>query len=102
LTVAAADIPGAAAFDLDRPWMLSEGVALRPERFGALAYDFRTRRLSMLKDPGLVDVVRALAAHSSAREACTAIGVDTRRLDSFRVALDSLARSGMIRLREST
>lgn len=93
-------MPGAVAFDLDRAWMLSEGVALRPERFGALAYDFRSRRLAMLKDPGLVDVVRALAEHASAREACAAIGVDKRRLDSFCLALDSLARSGMIRLRE--
>ena len=31
--------------DLDRPWALSGQVALRPEPFGALAYDFDTRRL---------------------------------------------------------
>jgi putative mycofactocin binding protein MftB len=37
------------AFDLDRPWQVGRGVALRPERFGALAYSFDTRRLSFLK-----------------------------------------------------
>lgn len=100
--MAATELPDAVAFDLDRAWMLSEGVTLRPERFGALAYDFRTRRLAMLKDPGLVDVVRALAGRASAREACVAAGVDARRLDSICLALDSLARSGMIRLREYT
>ena len=40
---------------------LSGSVALRPEPFGALAYDFHTRRLSFLKSPQLVDVVRRLA-----------------------------------------
>ena len=36
-------------------------VALRPEPFGAMAYDFHTRRLTFLKTPQLVDVVRRLA-----------------------------------------
>jgi len=101
LTVAVLDPPGAASLVLDQAWTLSEGVALRPERFGALAYDFRTRRLSMLKDPALVSVVRALASYASARDACMAVGVDSGRLRSFGLALGALARSGMIRLRES-
>ena len=100
LTVAVADPTDVAAFDLDRAWILSEGVSLRPERFGAIAYDFRTRRLVMLKDPGLADVVGSLAGYGSAREACAAVGADARRLGSLSLALGSLARSGMIRLRE--
>ena len=87
---------GGGAFDLDRAWTLSASVALRPERFGALAYDFRTRRLSMLKDPGLAEVVRRLAEFPSAREACAAVGVDDGRLSSFSRALDTLRRSGMV------
>lgn len=34
----------------DRAWLRDPEVALRPERFGALAYHFGTRRLSFLRD----------------------------------------------------
>ena len=47
-----------AAFDLDRPWQLHPQVSVRPERFGALLYHFGTRRLSFLKSPALLTVVR--------------------------------------------
>ena len=47
-------------FDVDSPYALAPQVALRPERFGALAYHFGTRRLSFLKRPELVTVVRGL------------------------------------------
>jgi mycofactocin biosynthesis protein MftB len=89
----------AESFDLDRAWTLSPGVALRPEKFGALAYDFRSRRLSMLKDPALVAVVRRLAEHSTARDALAVSGVDTVRSGPIVRALATLARSGMIRPR---
>lgn len=84
------------SFDLDGGWALSERVALRPEPFGALAYDFSTRRLSFLKDPVLVAVVRTLASHESARSACRAVGVEEPRLPAFTRALAALASSGMI------
>ena len=87
------------AFDLDAPWTLSAQVALRPERFGALAYDFATRKLSFLKSRALVDVVRALAAHPSAREACGAAGVEDGELARYEHALATLARSGVITAR---
>ena len=45
---------------LDEPWTLSPSVALRPEPFGALAYHFGNRKLSFLKRPELVAVVRGL------------------------------------------
>ena len=45
---------------LAEPWRLDGSVALRPEPFGALAYHFGTRKLSFLKTPELVDVVRRL------------------------------------------
>ena len=58
-----------APFDAAQRYRLSPEVALRPEPFGALAYHFGNRRLCFLKVPELVDVVRGLGAHSSARDA---------------------------------
>lgn len=34
---------------LDEAWRLSPSVALRPEPFGALAYHFGNRKLTLLK-----------------------------------------------------
>src|SRR6476661_7521208 len=48
------------AFDLDGPWQLHPQVSVRPERFGALLYHFGTRRLSFLKSPTLLTVVKSL------------------------------------------
>lgn len=93
---AGADASAAATFDLDRSWRLHEQVALRPEPFGALAYHFGTRRLSFLKDPDLLAVVRALGEHPTARDACTAAGVPDARLPAFARALATLAGSQMI------
>jgi putative mycofactocin binding protein MftB len=45
---------------LTQAWSLSPSVALRPEPFGALAYHFGNRRLTFLKRPELVAVVRDL------------------------------------------
>jgi putative mycofactocin binding protein MftB len=83
-------------FDLDRPWQVSTGVSLRPERFGALAYSFDTRRLSFLKSPRLFEVVRTLAEHPSGRSACAAAGVDGVELTQVTTALNTLANTGMI------
>lgn len=82
--------------DLERPWTLNPQVALRPERFGALAYHFGTRRLSFLKSPQLLAVVEALAAHPTAREACRAVGVADAELATYEAALGTLARTDMI------
>ena len=62
--------PTTALFDLDGAWALHPQVAVRPERFGALLYHFGTRRLSFLKSPQLLTVVRSLGDHPTAREAC--------------------------------
>ena len=83
-------------FDLDRPWQLGRGVALRPERFGALAYSFDTRRLSFLKSPTLFRVVRSLAEHPSGRAACRAQGVGDGELPRVVAALSTLADTAMI------
>ena len=83
-------------FDLDRPWQVSSGVSLRPERFGALAYSFDTRRLSFLKSRRLFEVVRTLEEHPTGREACEAAGVQGVELSQITSALTTLANTGMI------
>ena len=88
-------------FDLDRPWQVSHAVALRPERFGALAYRFDTRRLSFLKSRRLFDVVRTLEEHPSGRAACDAAGVQGVELTQVSTALGTLAQTGMIIERSS-
>jgi mycofactocin biosynthesis protein MftB len=87
-------------FDLDRAWCLDERVAVRPEPFGALLYHFGTRRLSFLKDPMVLTVVRSLAEHPSARSACRSAGVSAKALPAYERALATLARSAMIRERD--
>ena len=86
-------------FDLDAPWRLDERVAVRPERFGALLYHFGTRRLSFLKSPALLTVVRSLAEYPSARAACEGAGVGSPELARYRSALAALAASRMIQPR---
>jgi mycofactocin biosynthesis protein MftB len=84
---------------LDSAWRVHEQVSIRPERFGALLYHFGTRRLSFLKDPTLLTVVRSLADHASARSACARAGVRDAELPRYRAALATLAASQMIRER---
>ena len=86
-------------FSLDEAWQLHPRVAVRPERFGALLYHFDTRRLSFLKSPQLLEVVRDLAECPTARAACVRAGVGPEALPSVSTALATLARSSMICLR---
>ena len=74
-----------APFEPDRGYRLNPAVALRPEPFGALAYHFGTRRLSFLKAPELVELVRGLDSHQR-----------VRRRDLYLRALAALAASDMI------
>ncbi|MFC8069584.1 mycofactocin biosynthesis chaperone MftB [Streptomyces sp. NPDC057293] len=87
-------------FHPDRPYRCAPSVALRPERFGALAYDFRTRRLSFLKSPELVSVVTALAGHPDVHSALEGAGVPPARRDACLRALATLAKSGVVEARE--
>jgi mycofactocin biosynthesis protein MftB len=91
--------PPDAVFELDRPWRVDPQVALRAERFGALAYHYGTRRLSFLKSRRLLEVVESLDRHSSARAACLAASVDEDALPGYERALTTLAQTGMIRPR---
>src|SRR5439155_12343636 len=71
------------SFELERPWALSPQVSLRPERFGALAYHFGTRRLSFLKSPRLLRVVESLADEPSALAACRRAGVPEAQMAEY-------------------
>jgi mycofactocin biosynthesis protein MftB len=82
--------------DIDQRWALAPQVAVRPEPFGALLYHFGTRRLSFLKDPQLLAVVRGLADASSARAACAAAGLAPDQLGPYERALAVLAETRMI------
>ena len=86
---------------LERAWQVHEQVSVRPERFGALLYHFGTRRLSFLKDPRLLAVVRSLGEYGDARAACERAGVSEAELPAYRAALVTLADSQMIRERAS-
>ena len=92
--------PGAPEVDdrvrADAAWRLSESVSLRPEPFGALAYDFRTRRLSFLKTPALVTVVRRLAECATVGDALVDAEVPGAQHPAYLSALTTLARSGLI------
>jgi mycofactocin biosynthesis protein MftB len=87
-------------FELDRGWELAEGVALRPEPFGALAYHFGTRRLSFLKSRKLLTVVESLSEQPTGLDACAAAGVAAAELPVYEHALATLAEKGMITARE--
>jgi putative mycofactocin binding protein MftB len=87
---------------LDEAWALAPGVALRPEPFGALAYHFGNRRLTFLKRPELVEVVRALAGSASVRSALATAGVPEAQFPAYLTALKGLAAADMIRPRNLT
>ena len=84
---------------LDEPWALSPAVALRPEPFGALAYHFGNRKLTFLKRPELVAVVRGLVEHPDVRSALLAAGVPEHEHAAYIAALRGLAATDMIRPR---
>jgi putative mycofactocin binding protein MftB len=84
--------------DLNAAYALDPQVSLRPEPFGALAYHFGNRRLSFLRSPDIVAVVRTLDGAVTLSEALVANGIDRRRWPSFDTALSTLESSDMIHL----
>lgn len=85
---------------LDRAWRVHPKVAVRPEPFGALLYHFGTRRLSFLKNRTVVTIVSSLDSHPDARSACRAAGVADASMGAYAKALETLAGSDMIVVRE--
>ncbi len=85
--------------DLDQAFGLDPMVSLRPEPFGALAYHFGTRRLSFLRSPDIVAVVRALDDHETVRAALEHCEIAANRWPTFLSALSTLSESNMIQER---
>jgi len=85
------------AFDPDTAYCVDPLVALRPEPFGALAYHYGNRRLTLMRVPELVELVESLDRFPSATAAFDASGIEPRRRSSFEKALAGLERSSFIR-----
>jgi putative mycofactocin binding protein MftB len=88
-----------ATLDPCRAYALAPQVALRPEPFGALAYHYGNRRLTFLRAPELVTLVRDLEEHPSLDDALAASTVPPARWPAVRRALASLLESDVIRVR---
>ncbi len=88
---------GLLSFDPSQPYELDPRVAIRPEPFGGLAYHYGHRRLTFLRDPLLVEVVRDLANHASVDAALERVAPERR--SSFRRAVASLSESEVVRAR---
>jgi putative mycofactocin binding protein MftB len=88
--------------DLDAHYALDPQVSLRPEPFGALAYHFGNRRLSFLRSPDILAVVRSLDDAPSVAAALETSGIEQRRWPSFIAALTALESSDMIHAIESS
>lgn len=82
---------------LDEEWVLSPAVALRPEPFGAMAYHFGNRKLTFLKKPELVRVIRSLKDSATVRDALVQSRVPEAQWPAYVGALLSLAATDMIR-----
>ncbi len=84
-------------FDPRLPYALDSSVAIRPEPFGGLAYHYGNRRLTFLRSPDLVALVRELENHPSADDALAASAIPPARWPSFRKALASLFDAEVLR-----
>ena len=73
MTACAASTDEPSALAPDRAYDLRREVALRPEPFGALAYDYRTRRLTFVRSRLLCALLQSLGRFASVREATEAL-----------------------------
>ena len=92
---------GVDGFAPDRPYRISGSVSVRPESFGALVYDFTTRRLSFLKTKPPVRVVQELADHPDVHGALDAAEVPSAQRAQYLTALAGLAAAGTIKQRDT-
>lgn len=81
---------------LDERLTVSRAVALRPEPFGALAYHFGNRRLTFLKRPDLVAVVRGLMGDRTVRQVLVDCRVPESQWEAYAVALQNLVDADML------
>lgn len=86
------------AFDPALPYEIHPQVAIRPEPFGGLAYNYENRRLTLITAQPLVEIVNSLDAHATADDAIAAT-VEAPERDRYSAALGTLHDSGVIRVR---
>ena len=72
-------------------------MALRLEPFGALAYHLVNRKLTFLKRPELVSVIRGLQRHDNVRSALVEAGIPETQWPAYESALRHLAAADMVR-----
>lgn len=80
---------------------LASSVAVRQESFGALIYDYDTRRLSFLKDRRLAHIVQTLGDHDSSDAVLVACGVSPAERDTYVQAVHQLISMGVLAVEES-
>lgn len=83
-------------FDPARRYRLSDGVALRREPFGAVAYHYGNRRLMFIGSEKLLELVEGLDRGGTAAEAIAAAAGSPRAEEALTEALSKLEASGMI------
>lgn len=93
-----APIPTAGQYDETRAYRLDPDVAVRPEGFGALAYHYGTRRLSLLQGAHILHLLDTLERFDSAGAALDALNLPDRTRVSYAGALARLAETGFIRV----
>jgi putative mycofactocin binding protein MftB len=86
--------------NLDAPYCVAPGVAIRPEGFGWLAYRYDNRRLYFLHSHDLVDFVNQLDGASPLAEVLdnflAARGLSESGRDAFLKAIAQLERLGIL------
>jgi mycofactocin biosynthesis protein MftB len=75
---------------------LAGSVSVRPERFGALLYDFRTRKLMFLKTPRLAAVIDAMDGTRTVEECLDAAQAAPDERAGLRGVIDHLLGIGML------
>lgn len=86
------------AIDLAARYELHPQVAIRPERFGALAYHFGSRKLTFLKALPLVQLVERLGDYASVELAMNASGIAAQQRPQYVRTLSALVDSEVIRV----
>ncbi|QCU78897.1 mycofactocin biosynthesis chaperone MftB [Citricoccus sp. SGAir0253] len=76
---------------------LASSVSVRPEAFGALLYDFRTRKLMFLKTPRLAAVVDLMDGALTVDHCLDAGGAPPGERAALLAVLDHLLGIGMLR-----
>jgi mycofactocin biosynthesis protein MftB len=91
-----APVQAAPVLDVAARPRLSRSVSVRPERFGALLYDFRTRKLLFLKSPRLAQVVRLMDGTATVGECLDQADVPAGERGPLLQVLEHLVRIRML------